>query len=127
MKITDEIIDYVSSLARLDLNSEEKTKIKGEIEKIIDYMDVLNTLDTSDVEPMSHVLPTTNVFREDVALPSADRDEILKNAPALTLSTVRSALFCGRKEKRRWLVPMKFRNRSMKDRRPLRWPVFLTV
>ena len=81
MKITDEIIDYVSSLARLDLNSEEKTKIKGEIEKIIDYMDVLNTLDTSDVEPMSHVLPTTNVFREDVTLPSADRDEILKNAP----------------------------------------------
>ena len=81
MKITDEIIDYVSSLARLDLNSEEKTKIKGEIEKIIDYMDVLNTLDTSDVEPMSHVLPTTNVFREDVALPSSDRDEILKTAP----------------------------------------------
>lgn len=81
MKITDEIIDYVSSLARLDLNSEEKTKIKGEIEKIIDYMDVLNTLDTTDVEPISHVLPTTNVFREDVALPSVDRDEILSNAP----------------------------------------------
>ena len=81
MKITDELLEYVSSVARLDLNSEEKTKIKGEIEKIIDYMDVLNTLDTSDVEPMSHVLPTTNVFREDVALPSADRDEILKNAP----------------------------------------------
>lgn len=81
MKITDEIIDYVSSLARLDLNSEEKTKIKGEIEKIIDYMDVLNTLDTTDVEPMSHVLPTTNVFREDVVRPSVDRDEILKNAP----------------------------------------------
>lgn len=81
MKITDEIIDYVSSLARLDLNSEEKTKIKGEIEKIIDYMDVLNGLDTSEVEPMSHVLPTTNVFREDVALPSVEREAILKNAP----------------------------------------------
>ena len=81
MKITDEIIDYVSSLARLDLNSEEKTKIKGEIEKIIDYMDVLNTLDTSDVEPMSHVFPINNVFREDVVTNGDDREEILSNAP----------------------------------------------
>lgn len=81
MIITDEIIDYVSSLARLDLSSDEKTKIKGEIEKIIDYMDVLNTLDTTDVEPMSHVLPVTNVFREDVVVPSVPREEILANAP----------------------------------------------
>lgn len=81
MIITDEIIDYVSSLARLDLSTEEKTKIKGEIEKIIDYMDVLNTLDTTDVEPMSHVLPVTNVFREDVVVPSVPREEILANAP----------------------------------------------
>lgn len=81
MIITDEIINYVSSLARLDLNTEEKTKIKGEIEKIIDYMDVLNTLDTTDVEPMSHVLPVTNVFREDVVKPSVPREEILANAP----------------------------------------------
>ena len=81
MIITDEIIDYVSSLARLDLNTEEKTKLKGEIEKIIDYMDVLNTLDTTDVEPMSHVLPVTNVFREDVVKPSVPREDILANAP----------------------------------------------
>ncbi len=81
MIITDEIIEYVSSLARLDLNAEEKIKIKGEIEKIIDYMDILNTLDTADVEPMSHVLPAVNVFREDEVVPSYPRDEILKNAP----------------------------------------------
>jgi aspartyl-tRNA(Asn)/glutamyl-tRNA(Gln) amidotransferase subunit C len=81
MIITDEIIDYVSSLARLDLNAEEKSKIKGEIEKIIDYMDVLNTLDTTNVEPMSHVLPVTNIFREDVVKPSVPREEILANAP----------------------------------------------
>ena len=81
MRITDDIIDYVSSLARLDLNVEEKVKIKGDIEKIIDYMDILNGLDTEGVEPMSHVLPVTNVFREDVALPSVERELILKNAP----------------------------------------------
>ncbi len=81
MKITDEIIDYVSSLARLDLSGDEKAKIKGEIEKIIDYMDILNTLDTTDVEPMSHVLPTTNIFREDEVVASLPREEILSNAP----------------------------------------------
>ena len=81
MKITAEIIDYVSSLARLELSGEEKTKIENEFEKIIDYMDVLNTLDTNGVEPMSHVLPQVNVFREDEAKPSVDRSEILKNAP----------------------------------------------
>lgn len=81
MIITDEIIDYVSSLARLDLSAEEKTRIKGEIEKIIDYMDVLNTLDTTEVEPMSHVLPVTNVFREDTVAISVPREEILANAP----------------------------------------------
>lgn len=83
MKITDEIITYVSSLARLDLSEEEKLKTKGEIEKIIDYMDVLNGLNTDGVEPMSHVLPQVNIFREDVALSSMERNEILKNAPAV--------------------------------------------
>ncbi|MEG0873841.1 MAG: Asp-tRNA(Asn)/Glu-tRNA(Gln) amidotransferase subunit GatC [Clostridiales bacterium] len=81
MKITDELIDYVSALAKLDLNSEEKAKTKDEIGKIIDYMEVLNTLDTTGIEPMSHVLPTTNVFREDEIKPSHPRDEILANAP----------------------------------------------
>lgn len=81
MIITDEIITYVSSLARLDLSDMEKAKIKGEIEKIIDYMDILNTLDTTGVEPLSHVLPVTNVFREDVVKPSVPREEILANAP----------------------------------------------
>lgn len=81
MQITDELIDYVSSLARLALSDEEKEKTKEEIGKIIDYMDILNTLDTTGVEPMSHVLPVTNVFREDDVVPSYDRDVILKNAP----------------------------------------------
>ena len=81
MQNTDELIDYVSSLARLALSEEEKAKTKEEISKIIDYMDILNTLDTTDVEPMSHVLPVTNVFREDVAAKSYDRDVILENAP----------------------------------------------
>ena len=81
MKITDELIDYVSSLARLSLSDDEKAKIKDEIGKIIDYMVILNQLDTAGVEPMSHVLPVTNVFRKDEVAPSYDRDAILANAP----------------------------------------------
>lgn len=89
MKITDELLDYVSSLARLALSPEEKAKTKAEIGKIIDYMEVLNTLDTTDIEPMSHVLPVTNVFREDTVAPSYPREEILANAPDGTESAFR--------------------------------------
>ncbi|MEE0776091.1 MAG: Asp-tRNA(Asn)/Glu-tRNA(Gln) amidotransferase subunit GatC [Bacillota bacterium] len=81
MKITDDLIEYVSSLARLSLSDDEKAKIKDEIGKIIDYMDILNQLDTTGVEPMSHVLPVTNVFRKDEVRPSYDRETILANAP----------------------------------------------
>ena len=53
----------------------------GELEQILAYMDTLNALDTSGVEPMSHVFPVKNVLRPDVVEPSADRAELLKNAP----------------------------------------------
>lgn len=81
MKITDEMIDYISQLARLELSGEEREKGKDEIGKIIDYMDTLNTLDTTDIEAMSHAFPVKNVFREDVVKPSVDRDIITLNAP----------------------------------------------
>ena len=81
MKITDEMIDYISQLARLELSEEEREKGKEEIGKIIDYMDTLNTLDTTDIEAMSHAFPVKNVFREDVVKPSVDRDIITLNAP----------------------------------------------
>ena len=81
MKITEEMADYVSTLSRLKLPQEEKTRMTGELERILEYMDVLNALDTSEVEPMSHVFPVKNVLRPDVVEPSADRAELLRNAP----------------------------------------------
>ena len=81
MKITEEMVDYVSVLSRLKLPAEEKARMTGELERILDYMDVLNALDTAEVEPMSHVFPVKNVLRPDVVEPSADRAELLKNAP----------------------------------------------
>ena len=54
----------------------------GELEQILSYMDVLDGLDTSGAEPMSHIVPLKNVLREDETAPSMDRGELLKNAPA---------------------------------------------
>ena len=81
MKITEEMVDYVSILARLKLPQEEKTRMTGELEQILAYMDVLNGLDTADIEPMSHIFPLKNALRPDEVVPSEDRAVLLANAP----------------------------------------------
>ena len=65
-KISDETIEYVGILAKLELSEKEKEEAKADMEKMLDYIDVLNELDTDGIEPMSHVFPVNNVFREDV-------------------------------------------------------------
>lgn len=79
--ISDETIDYVGILAKLELKDEEKEQAKKDMERMLDYIDKLGELDTSNVEPMSHVFPVNNVFREDVVTNGDDRENILKNAP----------------------------------------------
>ena len=79
--ISDEVIDYVGILAKLELSPEEKEAAKKDMGRMLDYIDKLNELDTSDVEPMSHVFPVHNVFREDVVTNGDDREQILANAP----------------------------------------------
>ena len=79
--ISDETIEYVGILAKLDLSGEEKEQAKKDLEEMLDYIDELSELDTSNVEPMSHVFPVQNVFREDVVTNGDDSDNILKNAP----------------------------------------------
>lgn len=79
--ISDETIEYVGILAKLELSGEEKEAAKKDMGRMLDYIDKLNELDTSGVEPMSHVFPVNNVFRQDVITSGDDRDNILKNAP----------------------------------------------
>ena len=79
--ISDETIEYVGILAKLELSEEEKEAAKKDMGKMLDYIDKLNELDTSGVEPMSHVFPVNNVFREDVVTNGDDREEMLANAP----------------------------------------------
>lgn len=82
--IDDETIEYVGILAKLELSQEEKEAAKKDMGRMLDYIDQLNELDTSGVEPMSHVFPIHNVFREDVVGEAGDREAALKNAPERT-------------------------------------------
>lgn len=79
--ISDETIEYVGILAKLELADEEKERAKKDMEEMLDYIDKLNELDTSGVEPMSHVFPINNVFREDVVRGEDIHEETLANAP----------------------------------------------
>lgn len=81
--ISDETMEYVGILAKLELSEEEKTQAKKDMETMLDYIDKLNELDTTGMEPMSHIFPVHNVFREDVVTNGDDRDNMLKNAPAV--------------------------------------------
>ncbi len=80
--IDDATIDYVGILAKLELSGEEREQAKKDMAGMLDYIDKLGELDTTGVEPMSHVFPVQNVFREDVVTNGDARDEILANAPA---------------------------------------------
>jgi len=82
MQITDEIITYVAALARIDLQESEREQAKNDLGNIISYINMLNELDTTNVEPMSHTFDINNVFREDRVLPSSEREQLLENAPS---------------------------------------------
>ncbi len=79
--ISDETIEYVGILAKLELSPEEKEQAKKDMGSMLDYIDKLGELDTEGVEPMSHVFPVKNVFREDIVTNGDMREDILKNAP----------------------------------------------
>jgi aspartyl-tRNA(Asn)/glutamyl-tRNA(Gln) amidotransferase subunit C len=84
MSVTVKEVEHVATLARLSFTEEEKLTLTGQLNEILRYMEQLNGVDTSAVEPLSHVIELQNVFRPDVLRPSCPREEILKNAPART-------------------------------------------
>ena len=84
MAISEKDIAYIAELSELELTSEEAAQYAGSLNSIIDYMEQLQELDTSGVEPTTHVLQLQNVFREDVVKPGLSREEALQNAPNRT-------------------------------------------
>ena len=84
MAITIKDVDYIAALARLEFTAEEKEQFAHQLTDILHYMEKLNELDTTNVEPLSHVIELSNVFRDDVVKPSIPTADALRNAPAKT-------------------------------------------
>lgn len=81
MDVNDELLDHIAHLARLSFEGEERSAIKQDMKNITDFMNKLEELDTSDVEPLKFMLDEVNVLREDIPRATITHEEALKNAP----------------------------------------------
>jgi aspartyl-tRNA(Asn)/glutamyl-tRNA(Gln) amidotransferase subunit C len=81
MNLTRQQVEKVAHLARLAVTDEEKERYGRQLSAILTYIEKLNELDTSQVEPTSHVLPMQNVMRDDEPRPGLPREKALANAP----------------------------------------------
>lgn len=81
MKLTKDQVKHVAKLANLPLTEEEEEKYAEQLSKVLEYVDQLNKVDTSDVEPTFNVSGLNNVFREDETSACLSQEEALSNAP----------------------------------------------
>ncbi len=81
MKISEQDIKTVASLSRLRIREEEEADVLFQLNKILNYVENLQAIDTTDIEPTTYALPMQNVFRADVVKPSLDRELALSTAP----------------------------------------------
>lgn len=81
MKIDQELVDKIAHLARLEFRDEQKVKIEQDLNRILSFMESLNEVDTSNVEPLIYMSEEQNVFRDDVVKQTISHEEALKNAP----------------------------------------------
>ncbi|MBI5399774.1 Asp-tRNA(Asn)/Glu-tRNA(Gln) amidotransferase subunit GatC [Candidatus Saganbacteria bacterium] len=76
-------INHIAKLARLGLTEDEKVLYGRQLSVILDYAARLQKLDTNNIPPASHAIPMKNVWREDVAAPCTNTDEIVANGPTV--------------------------------------------
>jgi aspartyl-tRNA(Asn)/glutamyl-tRNA(Gln) amidotransferase subunit C len=81
MEINDALIDKLAHLSRLEFKDDEKQEIRKELEQMIGFIDKLNELDTTGVEPLLHMSENVNVFRADEVKGELKREDVFKNAP----------------------------------------------
>ena len=81
MVIDRDTVKYVANLARMELSESELEGFTSQLDRILEYVDKLKTLDVTRIEPVSHVLDIKNVYREDRVKPSLSVAEVIKNAP----------------------------------------------
>jgi len=82
MAIDRATVEHIARLARLALNYEERERLAEQLARILEHASVLDALPLEGVPPTSHVIPITNVLRDDVVQPSLSREEILAQAPS---------------------------------------------
>lgn len=81
MKLTEETVDKMAELSKLEFNSEEKATLLGDMNKILSFMEKLNALDTEGVEPLIYMTDEINALRSDEVVQTITHEEALKNAP----------------------------------------------
>jgi len=81
MSVTNEEVKHIANLARLHFTDEEVEKLTGEMNKILDYVDKLHEIDTTDVEPLKHITDMNTALRTDETKEQLSHEEALKNAP----------------------------------------------
>jgi len=81
VKVTDDIVKHIAHLARLEFKGEELEAIRGDMEKIIDFMDKLSEIHTENIEPLIFMNENVNVLREDVSNQTLTKENALSNAP----------------------------------------------
>jgi aspartyl-tRNA(Asn)/glutamyl-tRNA(Gln) amidotransferase subunit C len=82
MEVNETLVQQLADLARLEFSEQEKTEIKGDLQRMITFVDKLNELDTTNVKPLLHMTADRNVLRDDVVVSSITREAGLLNAPA---------------------------------------------
>ncbi|MGH7834538.1 MAG: Asp-tRNA(Asn)/Glu-tRNA(Gln) amidotransferase subunit GatC [Candidatus Binatia bacterium] len=82
MKISQDEVRRVAALARLGFTPDEEQVLTEQLNQVLEYMDKLNRLDTSGVEPLAHVVDVVNAFREDKVVNRSATEALLANAPA---------------------------------------------
>jgi aspartyl-tRNA(Asn)/glutamyl-tRNA(Gln) amidotransferase subunit C len=82
MRLTGKEIQQIAMLARLRLTAEEEARLTEQLDHILQYMEKLNQLDTSGIEPFGYIVETINPMREDMVTNQANAEALLANAPA---------------------------------------------
>lgn len=81
MSVTEKEVKYIANLTNLQLSKDELKSLTADLSRILDYMELLNEVDTTNVEPLNHVIEMNTRLRKDEAEAPLSHEEALKNAP----------------------------------------------
>ena len=81
MEITNELVDNLANLSKLSFDTEARSEIRNDLQKMVGFIEQLQTVDTNGIEPLLHMGDAVNILRQDQVQGSIQREEALLNAP----------------------------------------------